>query len=410
MKLPTMTIVLLTVGAIGVACGGNGASDGGGSSEAGSGNGSASTSTNGGTGEGGAGAGGTGFGGLPDVGGDHSSGGTSNGGSSGEGGACATETAKADLEPVYLAFAFDVSGSMGMGDDPWHDKSLKWDPVVAATKQFFADPLSQGLNASLRFFPSEGDNDIKCDADTYLTPEVPMTPLPSPAFAEAIDAITPETADDWRGGTPTLFVMQGTISYTTAQRQATPGRYAIVLVTDGYPQGCGSRYNQVSLVADEAATALADGLPTYVIGVANPPIEGAPETVEDMNDVAVAGGTEHAYLIDTGNPAATAAAFKAAVDAIRGAAVSCTVAIPPAPDGRTFDAQKVRVTYTSGDDEAIALTYDQDCETEEAWRYDSVENPTEIVLCDSTCAAIQADPAAALGVDFTCEDVITIPR
>ncbi|WP_437516608.1 vWA domain-containing protein [Sorangium sp. So ce1099] len=407
MKLPTMTIVLLTVGAIGVACGGNGASDDGGSSEAGSGNGSASTSTNGGTGEGGAG-----FGGLPNVGGDLSSGGTSNGGSSGEGGACATETAKADLEPVYLAFAFDVSGSMGKGDELWHDKSLKWDPVVAATKQFFADPLSQGLNASLRFFPSAGDDDdtdTKCDAETYLTPEVPMTPLPSPAFAEAIDAVTPETSDDWRGGTPTLFVMQGTISYVTAQRQATPGRYAIVLVTDGYPAGCGSRYNQVSLVADEAAIALADEIPTYVIGVANPPIEGAPETVKDMDDVAVAGGTEHAYLIDTGNPAATAAAFKAAVDAIRGAAVSCTVAIPAAPDGRTFDAQKVRVTYTSGD-EAIALTYDQECETEEAWRYDSAENPTQIVLCDSTCAAIQADPAAALGVDFTCEDVITIPR
>ncbi|WP_437820173.1 vWA domain-containing protein [Sorangium sp. So ce1078] len=408
MKLPTMSIVLLTVGAIGVACGGNGASDG--SSQAGSGNGSASTSTNGGTGEGGAGAGGTGEGGLPGFGGDLSSSGTSNGGSSGEGGACATETAEADLEPVYLAFAFDVSGSMGMGDDPWHDKSLKWDPVVAATKQFFDDPLSEGINASLRFFPSEGDNDTKCAAETYLTPEVPMTPLPSPAFAEAIDAITPETEDDWRGGTPTLFVMQGTISYVEAQRQTTPGKYAIVLVTDGYPAGCGSRNNRIELVADEAASALAGGIPTYVIGVANPPIEGAPETVEDMDDVAVAGGTEHAYLIDTGNPAATSAAFKAAVDAIRGAAVSCTVGIPPAPDGRNFDAQKVRVTYTSGGGEPTALTYDQDCATEDAWRYDSPENPTQIVLCDSTCAAIQADPEAALGVDFTCEDVITIPR
>ncbi|WP_437971550.1 vWA domain-containing protein [Sorangium sp. So ce260] len=408
MKLPTMSMVLLTVGAIGVACGGNGASDG--SSQSGSGNGSASTSTNGGTGEGGAGAGGTGEGGLPGFGGDLGPSGTSNGGASGEGGACATETAEADLEPVYLAFAFDVSGSMGMGDDPWHDKSLKWDPVVAATKQFFADPLSEGINASLRFFPSEGDNDTKCAAETYTTPEVPMTPLPSPAFADAIDAITPETAEDWRGGTPTLFVMQGTISYVEAQRQTTPGKYAIVLVTDGYPAGCGSRYNKIELVADEAATALVGGIPTYVIGVANPPIEGAPKTVEDMDDVAVAGGTEHAYLIDTGNPAATSAAFKAAVDAIRGAAVSCTVGIPPAPDGRSFDAQKVRVTYTSGGGEPTALTYDQDCATEDAWRYDSPENPTQIVLCDSTCAAIQADPEAALGVDFTCEDVITIPR
>lgn len=407
MKFPTMTIVLLTVGAIGVACGSNGPSDGNGSSQTTSASGSGSASTGG---DGGAGEGGAGDGGLPGFGGDIGPGGPGSGGSSGEGGACATQTAEADLEPVYLAFAFDVSGSMGMGDDPWHDKSLKWDPVVAATKQFFADPLSEGLNASLRFFPSEGDNDIKCDAETYTTPEVPMTPLPSMAFADAIDAITPETPEEWRGGTPTLFVMQGTISYVEAQRQDTPGKYAIVLVTDGYPTGCGSRDNRIDLVAEEAASALDDDIPTYVIGVANPPIEGAPETVEDMDDVAVAGGTEHAYLIDTGNPAATSAAFKAAVDAIRGAAVSCTVAIPPAPDGRTFDAQKVRVTYTSGDGEPTALSYDQECATEQAWRYDSPENPTQIVLCDSTCATIQADPRAALGVDFTCENVITIPR
>ncbi|WP_437321178.1 vWA domain-containing protein [Sorangium sp. So ce385] len=404
MKLPTKTIVLLTVGAIGVACGSNGAGDSGGSSQSGPGTGSATTGSSGGMGEGGTGLG-------PDIGpGGPGPGGPGGGGTGGEGGACATETAKADLEPVYLAFAFDVSGSMGMGDDPWHDKSLKWDPVVAATKQFFSDPLSEGLNASLRFFPSEGDTDTKCDADTYTTPEVPMTPLPSPAFAEAIDAITPETESDWRGGTPTLFVMQGTISYVEAQRETTPGKYAIVLVTDGYPQGCGSRYNQISLVADEASSALSNNIPTYVIGVANPPIQGAPETVEDMDDVAVAGGTDHAYLIDTGNPAATSAAFKAAIDAIRGAAVSCTVEIPRAPDGRTFDAQKVRVTYTSGDGDPTALAYDQECAAENAWRYNSPENPTQIVLCDSTCATIQADPKAALGVDFTCEDVIEIPR
>ncbi|KYG04532.1 cell wall anchor domain-containing protein [Sorangium cellulosum] len=408
MKLPTKTIVLLTVGAIGVACGSNGAGDSGGSSQSGPGTGSATTS--GGRGEGGAGDGGAGEGGLPGFGGDLGPGGPGSGGSTGEGGACATQTAEADLEPVYLAFAFDVSGSMGMGDDPWHDKSLKWDPVVAATKQFFSDPLSEGLNASLRFFPSEGDTDTKCDADTYTTPEVTMTPLPSPAFAAAIDAVTPETESDWRGGTPTLFVMQGTISYVEAQREATPGKYAIVLVTDGYPQGCGSRYNKISLVADEASSALSNNIPTYVIGVANPPIEGAPETVEDMDEVAVAGGTDHAYLIDTGNPAATSAAFKAAIDAIRGAAVSCTVDIPPAPDGRSFDAQKVRVTYTSGDGAPTALAYDQECAAANAWRYDSPENPSQIVLCDSTCATIQADPRAALGVDFTCEDVIMIPQ
>ncbi|WP_242515385.1 VWA domain-containing protein [Sorangium cellulosum] len=300
---------------------------------------------------------------------------------------------------------------MGEADRPWHDQSLKWDPVVKATKQFFNDPLSRGISASLTFFPSDHeDNDLKCLAETYTTPDVAMTPLPSPAFADALDEMTEESEREWRGGTPTPFVMHGTISLIEALRRATPGRYAIVLVTDGYPQGCGERNNRISRVVDEARAALAKDIPTYVIGVANPPFPDAPETVADMDQVAVAGGTEHVYLIDTGNPESTTAAFKAAVDAIRGASVSCTVEIPPAPDGRSFDAQKVRVTYRSGDGEPTALTYDQGCATQRAWRYDSPEDPTAIVLCESTCAAIQADPEAALGVDFTCEDVIVIPR
>ncbi|XXT72732.1 vWA domain-containing protein [Sorangium sp. So ce693] len=398
-------MVLLTVGAIGVGCGGNGATDGDGSSQSGSGSGGSgqgsSQSTTGDFGSGGPGANGS----------SGQGGSSSNGSSSGQGGACATQSASADLQPVYLAFAFDVSGSMGMGDEPWYDRDLKWEPVVAATKQFFNDPLSEGINASLRFFPSEDeDRDEKCSAETYETPEVPMTALPSARFAEAIDAVTPAPGADWRGGTPTLFVMQGTISFVEAQRRATPGRYAIVLVTDGYPAGCGDRANRIQPVADAAAGALGDGVPTYVIGVDNPPVEGAPHDLDNLHDIADAGGTGQAYLIDTGNPGATSAAFKAAIDAIRGASVSCTVEIPPAPDGRTFDAQRVRVTYQSGGGNPTALSYDQECASENAWRYDSAANPSQIVLCDSTCATIQADPEAALGVDFTCEDVIEIPQ
>ncbi|AUX46770.1 hypothetical protein SOCE26_082790 [Sorangium cellulosum] len=402
MKLTTMAIALLTVGAVGAACGSNGTGDVGGSSQ-----------NSGGAGSGtGSGAGDT-FGG--DVGGG-GNGGDGDGAGSGEGGSCATQSAEADLEPVYLAFAFDVSGSMGMEDEPWHDKELKWDPVVAATKQFFADPLSRGITASLTFFPSDnGDTEaekaIKCNAATYATPDVPPTLLPSPAFAQSIDAVTPAPGEAWRGGTPTKFAVEGTLAFVEQQRQAVPGKYAIVLVTDGVPAGCGREANAIQEVVTVAERARDILIPTYVIGVANPPHpEAPPETIGDMGRVAEAGGTERAFIIDTGNPAATTAAFKAAVDAIRGGAVSCTVAIPPAPDGRTFDEQRVRVTYTSGNDAPTALTYDQECESENAWRYDNPQNPAQIVLCESACAAIQADPEAALGVDFTCEDVIVVPR
>jgi hypothetical protein len=118
-------------------------------------------------------------------------------GDAGTGGAsCAAQSAEARLQPVYLAFAFDVSGSMGQGDFEWHDRSLKWEPVVTATKAFFADPSATGISASLVFFPAETD---LCLPATYAEPDVPMTPLPSPAFAAEIDRITPLTEDDWRG-------------------------------------------------------------------------------------------------------------------------------------------------------------------------------------------------------------------
>ncbi|WP_437330120.1 vWA domain-containing protein [Sorangium sp. So ce381] len=392
MRLLMVAMAVLTVAAVGLGCSSS-PSDGGEAEGASS---------------GGSVGSGSGEGGSLDIGGEIGPGSSGVGGAgpTGGGGACATQTAAASLQPVYLAFAFDVSGSMGKGDKDWHDKSLKWDPVVAATKQFFSDPGAEGLTASLSFFPADDD---KCSAEIYATPDVPLTPLPSEAFTEAIDAIEPESSDDWRGGTPTAWVMRGTSAFIEAQRQQNPGKYAIVLVTDGYPQGCDEASDTIDAVVADARAALAEGVPTYVIGVENPPIEGRPDTLDDLHEIAAAGGTERAVLIDTGDPSQTTAAFKAAVDRIRGASVSCTMAIPLPPDGSTFDKEKVRVLYTSGSSAATELVYDQSCSTEGAWRYDEPASPTQIVLCVDACSTVQADVVAKLSVDFTCESVIEVP-
>ncbi|WP_437602700.1 vWA domain-containing protein [Sorangium sp. So ce590] len=401
MRLPAMAIALSMVTAFGAACGGGSSADGEGTSQSGSGAANSSGDGSGGAGNGfGAGSG-------LNAGGSIDSGGPSGaGGSTGAGDACATHTAKAELQPVYLAVAFDVSGSMGANDRPSHSKELKWDPVVSATKQFFADPASAGLTASLTFFPGR-ERRRMCSARTYQTPDVEMTPLPSEAFAEAIDEVTPANDDDWRMGTPTAFVVEGTISFIQAQRRGDPGKYALVLVTDGYPQLC-DEADSIEAVVERVEGARGDNIPTYVIGVANPPDDG-PGNVDNLRDIAVAGGTGEAFIIETGSPDATATAFRAAIDQIRGAAVSCTVAIPPAPEGRAFDKQRVRVTYTSGAGQPKALAYDQACASDEAWRYDDPANPAQIELCESVCNAMQSDPQAALAVDFTCDDVIDVP-
>ncbi|WP_437900440.1 vWA domain-containing protein [Sorangium sp. So ce124] len=339
--------------------------------------------------------------------------GSSSGGSTGAGEACATQSSQAGFQQVYLVFAFDVSASMTASDVEWRRKDLKWDPVVAATKQFFVDPASAGFRASLTFFPGAAQTRQACQAAGYSTPDVPMTPLPSPAFGEAIDRIEPEisTMGTWRTSTPTAFAVEGIVDFIEAQRQQNPGKYAIVLVTDGYPQLCGGTADTLEAVVTQVTAARSANISTFVIGVDNPPGPGAPDSLTNLHEIAAAGGTGEASMLNTGDPAQTAAAFKTAIDKIRGAAVSCTIPIPPAPDGRSFDKQKVNVTYTSAaSNTPTTLTYDQACSAAGTWRYDEPANPTAIILCDDTCAVVQADVEVSLGVDFTCEDVLQVPQ
>lgn len=395
------TMCAIVTAAVGgaAACGGsNDGDDGGGGSGASAGGSAASGSGGAGAGSGGSGGAGAGSGGsFSGVGGSFNpgSGGAGTGNTGGSGADCSADFAPAALVPVYLAFAFDVSGSMGKGDKEWHDREAKWDPVVQATKSFFADETASGLSASLTFFPAEED---RCEVGVYSDPAVPMTALPSPAFAEAIDAVTPETEDDWRGGTPTLAVVEGTLQYIEAQQQQTPGKYVVVLVTDGYPEGCSDEENSIEAVAEVVAAA-AERVPTYVIGVENPP--GGPDYVSNLELIAQAGGSETIYNVSTGDPVVTAARFRDAIAAIRSQAISCEAAIPETPGGQPFDRTKVNVNYDNGG-ESQQLGFDPTCEADNAWRYDDDEAPSRIVLCPSTCSAVQSNASAALRVEFGC--------
>lgn len=315
---------------------------------------------------------------------------------------CAKQSARASRQPVYLEFAFDVSGSMGKGDKPWHDRKLKWDPVVSATRAFFEDANSEGFSAALTFFPADGGEDARCEKESYVTPDVPMQPLPSKQFGEALDAMGKE---EWRGGTPTLFVVQGVLEQIDASQKQNPGRYALVLVTDGYPQDCDD--DEIESVAALVKTRAAD-IPTYVIGVTNPPIDDAPDVTTNLAEIAKAGGTGQAYLIDTGNAAQTVADFKRTIDMIRTASISCKLDIPPAPAGQSFDKKKVSVRSSKGGS-TTALSYDGDCKSATTWHYDDANQPKQIVLCPETCKTLQSDERVELSVDFECEQVILGP-
>jgi len=358
------------------------------------------------------------------------------GGGDGDGPVCETSSSEAELAPVFLAFAFDVSGSMGQYDQPhwWHDMDAKWTPVRQATQAFVEDPNSEGISASLTFFPASA---AKCETSTYLTPQVPMAPLPATSFTAQFDAF--ETSGNWGSGTPTLAASQGVSTYLQGFRAANPdAKFAVVLVTDGLPQGCDGD-NDITLVANAAAATYAGGagVPTYVIGMNNPTVPpttlpagwgrwldddgddcgngtetgltgpdtcAPPNALSGLHAVAASGGTEQAFLIDTGDPDATRAAFLSAIDAIRTEAISCEIGIPAHPSGGSFDADKIDVSYALSGGAPTRFDYDADCIAEGAWHYDDAANPTLIQLCPTTCEFVQSEPGIELNVDFLCID------
>lgn len=291
--------------------------------------------------------------------------------------ACATSSATAEAKHVYLVFLFDKSGSMVL------DGSPKWNSSKAATKAFFSSPESKGISASLTFFPSDPFD--FCTVADYTKPAVSMAALPNAVFGQALDMQFPD------GGTPTLPALQGAISYaqTLQQGSAKDGKVAVVLVTDGLPDGCSG--NSISSVRSLAAS-VATQIPTYVIGVG--------DALSNLDQVAQGGGTQKALIVADQNPTQIQADFQKAIQTIKQSALSCDYGIPTPPSGETLETGKVNVVYKNGSS-TETLSYNQSCAGGTGWRYDDANNPTRILMCDGSCATVKT--AGSVDVLFGCK-------
>lgn len=340
------------------------------------------------------------------LGGETSSGGTgpSPGGGQGPGETCASATEQAELSPVYLVFLLDESGSMGDGANG--NRAQKWDPVTSALNAFFADPASAGIVASLGVFPlnqntTQGPSDRNkppaCESSDYGKPEVPPQPLPdATVFKDAIAKLDPPN----EYGTPTYPALVGTIAYAESLlAEDSTRKVAVVMVTDGEPTLCetgdSSTTNDITNTA-AAAAAVADHLPTYVIGVG--------DELASLNAIAKSGGTDEAFIVSLADPEETRTKLLDAINLIRGKSISCELPIPAPPAGRKLDPNKVNVHFKAGGSTDTSLRYGKECTGSAEWRYDDEASPSKILLCDATCETVKADPKGALGVEFACED------
>jgi hypothetical protein len=256
---------------------------------------------------------------------------------------------------------------------------------------------------------SEGDS---CAAQDYATPALPIALLPGAgaAIKTSLAAHAPN------GNTPTSQALQGAIDEAKVFATANPGHSVVaVLATDGIPDECSP--DDAAGIAQIAAAGLA-GTPsvkTFVIGVfaPNDTTGGAPT----VNQIAKAGGTKQAFIINTPAPGVDAGAadvetqFQAALNAIRDAALPCQYEVP-LPDSGVPDFLAVNVEYTSSAGASTGLPYVEtqaSCGSGSGWYYDvdpaNGATPSAINVCPGTCSTIQADKNGRVDVIVGCSTV-----
>ena len=332
--------------------------------------------------------------------------------------ACAAVAVEAQLTPLNLIFIYDKSGSMGVGDG-WDNTQTRWIPVRDGLLNFFSQPGGEAIFASLEFFPANGDLAAACNVAAYEVPTVPLmelstiTPDTSP-FLYAINSTTPA------GGTPTLPALLGSLNYARQLKADDPDSITVVvLLTDGLPAfyieatgesgpGCTEPLeNTVPNIATIAAQGLADGIQTYVIGIADDP-----DGLSALNQIAQAGGTTTATIIVPGDPAATTARITDELGAIRSHHLTCRVPVPDvqteAP-GELVDYNEVSVVVTV-DNVANAVNMSPGCSSGLGFQFlyegGSTDIPSHIELCPTTCNTVQGTAGVELNVEFPCGTVI----
>ncbi|NOU32792.1 MAG: VWA domain-containing protein [Polyangiaceae bacterium] len=298
--------------------------------------------------------------------------------------ACATSTSDGELKPLHMVLSIDVSGSMcEINDNPVNrncaNPQSKWAQLKLALSSFFGAASSRGISASVITWAG----DVCKGFDAPLVPEVPL-PDTASLLATAIAKQSP------LGATPTHAAIDGARRYASALQAGLKdgGKVAIAVATDGLPLGC-------STLAQAHASAQASnaaGLPVYIIGVG--------KQATNLKSLAAAGGTVDAFNVSS---ASVVAELTKALEAIRGRAGGCSLALPTPPPGQTLDLKKVNVVVESSPSSST-IPYSQDCADPTGWKYmPDATAPTGIELCAASCGQMQTGKPRIVKLVLGCE-------
>jgi hypothetical protein len=310
--------------------------------------------------------------------------------------------------PLDIYIMFDQSQSMSCQTAGGN----RWNATKTALEGFVNNAGAAGIGVGIQYFGQGGLFALasSCDVNDYSRPDVPIAPLPQNAapISQSLGRHQPST------NTPSRPALEAAINYAANWKKQPQNRthtVIVLFVTDGQPNACNvlDGGDFVQPVADVAARGLAlpEKIQTYVIGVISPdsPCQSDPNppTQADLDRVAVAGGTQTAFMVDVSANASQK--FLDAMNKIRaGAQAACEYQLPTADKGQALDPNLVNVKTRdiTGAEGKIYRVTGATCDpTKGGWHYDDEATPTKILLCPASCTQV-GQIGTSVNVEFGC--------
>jgi len=305
---------------------------------------------------------------------------------------CAGQAYEGEAIPLDIYIMFDQSGSM-LNDV---GGITRLDAIERATTTFLRDGASAAISVGVGYFGFQPIGQTSCLPDTYASPSVPVT-LDHEAVLSSLAAREPI------GETPTGAAIRGACGYAKEWKKSHAGHSVVLLLlTDGEPKApmtCSAGTCCPTLPdAVDAATECRSGAPgiaTYVLGVG--------PFLDNLQKIAEAGGTGHAYLI--GDQDVEQKVLQA-LNTIRGdASIPCSLKVPEARGGTSLDYGKVNVAYQDSSGARSTIYNVPSAASCDAvvggWYYDNPKAPSSIELCGATCDLVAA-PGGRLAFTVGC--------
>lgn len=315
--------------------------------------------------------------------------------------ACEKQRYPEEPQPLGVYIMVDQSTAM----------KSQWTSVSNALQQFIRESAQLGkVSVGIQYYALDIDAppfgtylNVVCQPSVYSTPRIAIAPLPgnTSALLDSIKAHDPTVFDALLQGigllpteSPVDSALRGAISGARAWTDSDgggPPKAVVLLVTNGIPDATASPLCKPTVA--NAVAAAANGLPgisTYVLDV------GPPNA--DLDAIAKAGGTDHAYTAANGTD------VPAALQSIREVALPCDVAVPV--DAATSDLLNVELSRPGMKEPFGKVDGSANCSDasrKDEWYSAGSGAAATVRLCPSTCAYARSIKEATLDVVLGCK-------